>query len=121
MCVRGCRDGAFDPVTTLGSSDRTTKLAKQGAGRLLPLLQFCVLSLQWKERVLPGALECFYLSPPLEQGSSEAEPWGWVGAGERTGVLASSPGTLPGSECGHRDLHFDSLQTGLQSGPDAQH
>lgn len=111
--------------TTLGLCYRKTNLLKQGADRWLLLLQLHVSSLQWKGRVLPGAPGHTCFSTRLEQGSPEAESWvnsGW-GKDWSAGTIPRdlSPARWKGVSWGHRDLHFDVPQPGLQSGPEAWH
>lgn len=72
--------------TILGLCCRKTKVAKQGGDRL-HLLQPCVPSLQWEDRVLPGAPEHSCFSSPLEQDSPHAAHWEGRGKGR---VLAQA-------------------------------
>lgn len=117
-CVcRGVGKGTCDTGATLGSCYRKTKLAVQGADKLLLPLQSSV-----PLTPVEGAPELSCLSPPLERGSPEAEPWR---AGERAECWPHPQGPVPPpgrkGERGHEDLHFDSPPPGLRSGPEALH
>lgn len=87
-CVcRGVGKGTCDTGATLGSCYRKTKLAVQGADKLLLPLQSSV-----PLTPVEGAPELSCLSPPLERGSPEAEPWR---AGERAECWPHPQGPVP--------------------------
>lgn len=127
LCVLGCRDGSlwyiWRPLWVCAKERQScwSRVQIDGFSFCSSMSHLC----SGKEESFPGPQSTPALAPVLSRALLRLSP-GWIGGWGKdwsAGTIPRdlSPARWKGVSWGHRDLHFDAPQPGLQSGPEAWH